>query len=67
MFLSPYILLERITTTSTYVRNSYIVETSKRKANGILQLCEKTAPFNDKSGNPYLVRKTGKLNFQLLL
>lgn len=99
------ILLEWITTTSTYVRNSYIVETSKRKANSILQLCEETAPFNDKNENPYLkshhiirlseggadelsnavalfpnyhkkmhivnededVRKTGKLNFHLLL
>ncbi len=46
--------IERITTTSTYVRNPYIAEASKRKANGICQLCEKPAPFNDKNGNPYL-------------
>lgn len=46
--------LERVTTTSTYVRDVYIAEASKRKANGICQLCEKPAPFNDKNGNPYL-------------
>ena len=44
----------RIYTTSSYVRNIYIAEASKRRANGICQLCEKPAPFNDKNGNPYL-------------
>lgn len=46
--------IERITTTSTYVRSPYIAEASKRRAKGICQLCEKPAPFNDKNGNPYL-------------
>lgn len=44
----------RISTTSTYVRDTYIAEASKRRANGICQLCGKPAPFNDKNGNPYL-------------
>lgn len=46
--------IERITTTSTYIRNPFIAEASKRRAKGICQLCEKPAPFNDKNGNPYL-------------
>jgi hypothetical protein len=46
--------IERITTSSTYIRNPFIAEASKRRAKGICQLCEKTAPFNDKNGNPYL-------------
>ena len=45
---------ERVTTTSTYVRDVYVAEASKRRAKGICQLCEKPAPFNDKNGNPYL-------------
>ena len=44
----------RISTTSTYVRDTYIAEASKRRANGICQLCGQPAPFNDKNGNPYL-------------
>ena len=45
---------ERVTTISTYVRDVYVAEASKRRAKGICQLCEKPAPFNDKNGNPYL-------------
>ena len=45
---------ERATTISTYVRNPYVAEASKRRANGICQLCGNLAPFNDRSGNPYL-------------
>ncbi len=44
----------RISTTSSYVRNTYIAEASKRRANGICQLCGQPAPFKDKNGNPYL-------------
>lgn len=43
----------RISTTSSYLRNTYIAEASKRRANGICQLCGQPAPFNDKNGNPY--------------
>lgn len=45
---------ERITKSATYVRNTYVAEASKRRANGICQLCGNPAPFTDKSGNPYL-------------
>lgn len=45
---------ERATTTSTYVRNTYVAEASKRRAKGICQLCGNPAPFVDKNGNPYL-------------
>lgn len=45
---------ERATTTSTYVRNTYVAEASKRRAKGICQLCGSPAPFTDKDGNPYL-------------
>ena len=45
---------ERATTISTYVRNTYVAEASKRRAKGICQLCGNPAPFNDKNGNPYL-------------
>lgn len=44
----------RISTTSSYVRNTYIAEASKRRANGLCQLCGQPAPFKDKNGNPYL-------------
>lgn len=37
-----------------YTRNPYVSEFAKRKANGICQLCEQPAPFNDKKGVPYL-------------
>lgn len=45
---------EKASTTSTYVRNTYVAEASKRRANGICQLCGQPAPFKDKNGNPYL-------------
>lgn len=45
---------ERATTISTYVRNTYVAEASKRRAKGICQLCGNPAPFNDKNGSPYL-------------
>lgn len=45
---------EKASITSTYTRNTYVAEASKRRANGICQLCGKPAPFNDKNGNPYL-------------
>lgn len=45
---------ERATTTSTYVRNTFVAEASKRRAKGICQLCGNPAPFVDKNGNPYL-------------
>lgn len=44
----------RISTTFSYVRDTYIAEASKRRAKGVCQLCGHPAPFNDKKGNPYL-------------
>lgn len=40
--------------TSTYDRNVYVAELARRRANGICQLCEKPAPFMDKTGQPFL-------------
>ena len=40
--------------TTNYERNPYIAELAKRRANGVCQLCQKQAPFNNKKGNPYL-------------
>ncbi|MFC2996436.1 HNH endonuclease [Acinetobacter sichuanensis] len=42
------------TTVIQYVRNEYVSEYAKRLANGICQLCNQTAPFEDKKGMPYL-------------
>ena len=44
----------RQASTTIYERNPYVAELAKRIANGICQFCKKHAPFNDKSGNPYL-------------
>ncbi|CAK7038077.1 HNH endonuclease [Tissierella sp.] len=44
----------RITATTTYERNPYIIEYAKRKANGICQLCNQPAPYKNKEGEPYL-------------
>ncbi|EJQ03212.1 hypothetical protein IE3_05583 [Bacillus cereus BAG3X2-1] len=40
--------------TETYQRNGFVAEFSKRRANGICELCEQKAPFEDKKGKPYL-------------
>lgn len=44
----------RLITSKTYIRNAFIAEYVKRRANGICQLCNKKAPFKNKSGEPYL-------------
>lgn len=44
----------KLTTTKTYIRDSYVKEYTKRLANGHCQLCGKEAPFNDNYGIPYL-------------
>ncbi|APC78881.1 TPA: HNH endonuclease [Clostridium botulinum] len=44
----------RTTTTQTYERNAFVTEFAKRRAKGICQLCNKSAPFNNKGGEPYL-------------
>lgn len=37
-----------------YIRDPYISEYAKRRANGICQLCGKPAPFMNSKGEPYL-------------
>ena len=44
----------RSVVSSSYIRDAYVSEYAKRKANGSCQLCGETAPFSDKDGNPYL-------------
>ena len=44
-----------------YLRNERIREYAKLRANGLCELCEKPAPFNDKYGNPFL--ETHHINY----
>ncbi len=44
----------KVKETEQFVRNPYIAEATKRRANGICQLCRKAAPFTRSDGNPYL-------------
>ena len=37
-----------------YLRNPYVGEFAKQRAQGSCQLCRQPAPFKDKQGNPYL-------------
>lgn len=45
---------KRITTSTVYHRNQYIVQLAKKFANGECQLCGHFAPFNDSDGQPFL-------------
>lgn len=40
--------------TTTWQRNALVVEYAKRRAAGICELCNSSAPFEDKHGKPYL-------------
>ena len=40
--------------TKTFIRDPYVAEYVKRKANGICQLCGNPAPFKDSNNKPYL-------------
>ncbi|MED0983009.1 HNH endonuclease signature motif containing protein [Bacillus paramycoides] len=42
------------TITTTYVRDEYVAQYAKERANGVCELCDQPAPFEDKNGNPYL-------------
>lgn len=37
-----------------YIRDAYVSEYAKCRANGICQLCDQKAPFNNRDGEPYL-------------
>lgn len=44
----------RTVTSNTFIRDAFVAEYAKRKANGYCQLCEEPAPFSNKEGAPYL-------------
>lgn len=44
----------RKTISSTFERDPYVAEYTKRRANGVCQLCGQPAPFKTKNGEPYL-------------
>jgi len=44
----------RIISTTQFERSVWVSEYTKRKANGICQLCKQKAPFKNKAGEPYL-------------
>lgn len=45
---------KKTSTTTVIDRNTYVAEFAKRLAKGSCQLCNKKAPFDNKSGQPYL-------------
>lgn len=44
----------RITTSSTFVRSGEVVTETRKRAKGICQFCNQSAPFIDIKGTPYL-------------
>ena len=40
--------------TQHYVRDPYVAEFTKKRANGICELCDQCAPFKNKDGDPFL-------------
>jgi 5-methylcytosine-specific restriction protein A len=44
----------RVTTATTYVRDEYVAEYARRRANGLCDLCRQPAPFADRNGQPHL-------------
>lgn len=45
---------QRSQNTTTYMRDRYVSEYAKQRANGVCQLCNLSAPFIDRDGKPYL-------------
>lgn len=39
---------------TVYIRDAFVAEYTKMRANGVCDLCGHSAPFNDRSGSPYL-------------
>ena len=50
----PDILGFREVSTVRNQRNPYVVAYTLRRANGVCELCEQSAPFNKNNGEPYL-------------
>lgn len=44
----------RRVTNNVYIRDPFVAEYAKRRANGVCQLCEEEAPFRNAEGFPYL-------------
>lgn len=44
----------RRVTSNTYIRSADVVKETKKRANGVCQYCNQSAPFIDKKGSPYL-------------
>jgi 5-methylcytosine-specific restriction enzyme A len=42
------------TTSTSYERNAYVAELTRRRANGVCQLCDQPAPFFNKKNEPHL-------------
>ncbi len=51
---SASVVMRSQTVRNTFVRDRYVSEYAKRRANGHCQLCGSPAPFMDKYGKPYL-------------
>ncbi len=45
---------QRSQTTTSYIRDRYVSDYAKQRANGVCQLCNSPAPFIDRDGKPYL-------------
>jgi len=44
----------RLVTANVHERNVYVAELAKRRADGVCQLCDRSAPFIDRNGIPFL-------------
>ena len=49
---SKQVVQTRTSTNKVYLRNPYIAEDTRRRANGVCQLCGQPAPFTDENGKP---------------
>ena len=45
---------QRRISSNVYIRSAEVVKETRNRANGLCQLCNQSAPFMDKKGNPYL-------------
>ena len=52
--LAPKKSSSREINSKQYIRNDYVAEQAKRRANGICELCKQPAPFLNKNKQPYL-------------
>lgn len=48
------VVSSRKVTSNAFIRDVFVAEFAKRRADGICQLCNEPAPFSNRDGNPYL-------------